>query len=211
VLRGKLDKAHDESADIARQMVAIETMFNDRELVITSALEQADLLKAELVAAADEKAQLTAALDEAKRRHEADATRHEAELEDLNRKIESLFVDNGIQLKTREKLAKRCDELTKATAALESEKQETKSRLATQGEHTRFLETVLRVERETAEAKIKELTDKLEHERAQRAAADEASALLRREMAALLRHVAARRSSRTLHEAELQAPQQDAA
>lgn len=211
VLRSKLDKAHDEAADISRQMLAIETMFNDREVVITSALEQADLLKAELAAAGDEKARLTAALDEANRRQQDDATRHEAEIEDLNRKIESLFVDNGIQLKTREKLAKRCDELTKSAAALESERQETKSRLATQGEHTRFLETVLRVERETAEARIKELTEKLEHERAQRSAADDASAVLRREMAALLRHFAARRSQGELHEAELPAPQQNAA
>lgn len=211
VLRGKLDKAHDEAADLSRQMLAIETMFNDREMVITSALEQADLLKAELAAAADEKAQLTAALDEANRLHQDDAARYEAAIEELNRKLESLFVDNGIQLKTREKLAKRCDELAKTSAALESERQEAKSRLSTQSEHTRFLETVLRVERETAEARIKELTEKLEHERVQRAAADDASAAMRREMAALLRHFAARRTQPELRKADAPAPQQDAA
>jgi chromosome segregation ATPase len=211
VLRGKLDKAHDEAGELSRQMLAIETMFNDREVVITSALEQADLLKAELAAATDEKAQLTAALDEANRLHQDDAARHEATIEDLNRKLESLFVDNGIQLKTREKLAKRCDEMAKTSAALESERQEAKSRLATQSEHTRFLETVLRVGRETAESRIKELTEKLEHERVQRAAADDASAAMRREMAALLRHFAARRPQAERHDAEARAPQQDAA
>jgi chromosome segregation ATPase len=211
VLRGKLDKAHDEAADLSRQMLTIETMFNDREMVITTALEQADLLKAELSAATDEKAQLSAALDEANRRHQDDTARQAAAIEDLNRKLESLFVDNGIQLKTRDKLAKRCDELTKTSVALESERQEAKSRLATQSEHTRFLETVLRVERETAEARIKELTEKLEHEHAQRAAADDASAVMRREMAALLRHFAARRPQPELREAEAMAPQQDAA
>jgi len=70
---------------------------------------------------------------------------------------------------------------------------------------------VLRVERETAEARIKDLTEKLEHEQAQRAAADDASAVLRREMAALLRHFAARRSQGELRDADALVPQQNAA
>ncbi len=193
VLRGKLDKAHDETATLSRQMLSLETMFNDREAVITSALEQADLLKAQLAAANDEIAKLTATIDEANQRRQDEDSRQSGMVEDLKQKVESLFVDHGIQLKTRDKLAKRCDELTRTTAALESAQQESKSKLAAQAEHTRFLETVLRVERETADAKIKELTEKLEHERVQRAAADDASAAMRREMAQLLRQFAARR------------------
>ena len=193
VLRGKLDKAHDETATLSRQMLSLETMFNDREAVITSALEQADLLKAQLAAANDEIAKLTATIDEANQRRQDEDSRQSGMVEDLKQKVESLFVDHGIQLKTRDKLAKRCDELTRTTAALESAQQESKSKLAAQAEHTRFLETVLRVERETADAKIKELTEKLEHERVQRSAADDASAAMRREMAQLLRQFAARR------------------
>ncbi len=67
-----------------------------------------------------------------------------------------------------------------------------------QAEHTAFLETVLRVERETAEAKIKELTEKLEDERLQRTATEQVSAAMRQEMAALLRQFATRRH---LHDA----------
>ena len=193
VLRGKLDKAHDETATLSRQMLSLETMFNDREAVITSALEQADLLKAQLAAANDEIAKLTATIDEANQRRQDEDSRQSGMVEDLKQKVESLFVDHGIQLKTRDKLAKRCDELTRTTAALESAQQESTSKLAAQAEHTRFLETVLRVERETADAKIKELTEKLEHERVQRSAADDASAAMRREMAQLLRQFAARR------------------
>ena len=193
VLRGKLDKAHDETATLSRQMRSLETMFNDREAVITSALEEADLLKAQLAAANEEIAKLTATIDEANQRRQDEDARQSGMVEDLKQKVESLFVDHGIQLKTRDKLAKRCDELTRATTALETAQQEAKAKLAAQAEHTRFLETVLRVERETADAKIKELTEKLEHERVQRSAADDASAAMRREMAQLLRQFAARR------------------
>ena len=193
VLRGKLDKAHDETATLSRQMLSLETMFNDREAVITSALEEADLLKAQLAAANEEIAKLTATIDEANQRRQDEDARQSGMVEDLKQKVESLFVDHGIQLKTRDKLAKRCDELTRATTALETAQQEAKAKLAAQAEHTRFLETVLRVERETADAKIKELTEKLEHERVQRSAADDASAAMRREMAQLLRQFAARR------------------
>ena len=172
-------------------MLSLETMFNDREAVITSALEEADLLKAQLAAANEEIAKLTATIDEANQRRQDEDARQSGMVEDLKQKVESLFVDHGIQLKTRDKLAKRCDELTRATTALETAQQEAKAKLAAQAEHTRFLETVLRVERETADAKIKELTEK--HERVQRAAADDASAAMRREMAQLLRQFAARR------------------
>ena len=211
VLRGKLDKALDDTTVVSRQLLALETMFNDRESVITSALEQSDLLKAELAAAAAEKAELTAALNEAEHLRHDDAARQAATIDDLKRKVEALFIDHGIQLKTRDKLAKRCDELAKTTAALESEQQEAKTKLAAQAEHTRFLETVLRVERETAEARIKELTEKLEHERVQRAAADEASATMRREMATLLRQFAARRLQPVAAEPDAPMPRQDAA
>lgn len=193
VLNGKLDKAHDETATLSRKMLSLETMFNDREAVITSALEEADLLKAQLAAANEEIAKLTATIDETNQRRQDEDSRQSGMIDDLKHKVESLFVDHGIQLKTRDKLAKRCDELTKTTAALETAQQESKSKLAAQAEHARFLETVLRVERETADAKIKELTEKLEHERVQRAAADDASAAMRREMALLLRQFAARR------------------
>jgi chromosome segregation ATPase len=193
VLRTKLDKALDDAAEMSKQMLRVETMFNDRELVITSALEQADLLKAELAAANAEIGRLTTVIDEAEQLRQDDADRKTAIIDELNRKIESLFVDHGIQLKTRDKLAKRCDDIAKSAAALESANAEATSKLVAQAEHTAFLETVLRVERETAEAKIKELTEKLEDERLQRTATEQVSAAMRQEMAALLRQFATRR------------------
>ncbi len=193
VLRTKLDKALDDAADLSKQMLRVETMFNDRELVITSALEQADLLKAELAAANAEIGRLTTVNDETEQLRQDDANRKTAIIDELNRKIESLFVDHGIQLKTRDKLAKRCDDIAKSAAALESANAEATNKLVAQAEHTAFLETVLRVERETAEAKIKELTEKLEDERLQRTATEQVSAAMRQEMAALLRQFATRR------------------
>lgn len=90
VLRGKLDKAHDETATLSRQMLSLETMFNDREAVITSALEQADLLKAQLAAANDEIAKLTATIDEANQRRQDEDSRQSGMVEDLKQKVESL-------------------------------------------------------------------------------------------------------------------------
>ncbi len=193
VLRTKLDKALDDAAELSKQMLRVETMFNDRELVITSALEQTDLLKAELAAANAEIGRLTTVNDETERLRQDDANRKAAIIDELNRKIESLFVDHGIQLKTRDKLARRCDDIAKSAAALESANAEATNKLVAQAEHTAFLETVLRVERETAEAKIKELTEKLEDERLQRTATEQVSAAMRQEMAALLRQFATRR------------------
>jgi hypothetical protein len=193
LLRTKLDKALDDAADLSKEMLRVETLFNDRELVITSTLEQADLLKAELAAANIEIGRLTAAVGEADQLRQDDANRKTAIIDELNRKIESLFVDHGIQLKTRDKLAKRCDDIAKSAAALESANEEATNKLVAQAEHTAFLETVLRVERETAESRIKELTEQLEQERLHRTATEQVSAAMRQEMAALLRQFATRR------------------
>lgn len=195
ILRSKLEKSQNDIADLSNKMLTVETLFNDREMVITTALEQADLLKAELATAVEERSNLTKAIDEAEQINQSDRARTSATIDELNRKVESLFADHGIQLKTRDRLAKRCDELAKTVAALESENSDIKIKLSAQGEHTTFLEAVLRVERETAEARIKELTEKLEQERQQRAIADRASSAMRQEMAILLRHIARRRQA----------------
>lgn len=211
VLRSRLDKALDDTAALAKQMLTVETMFNDRELVVTSALERADLLKAELAAAGEEKARLIAEMQEAEQLRQDDSQRQARIVEELNRKVESLFADNGVQMKTREKLAKRCDELAKTVAALEADNAEARSKLSAQGEHTTFLETVLRVERETADAKIRELNEKLEQERRQNVAGGEAASAMRQEMAALLREMTARRRAPISVETAAPAPQSDAA
>ncbi len=212
ILRSRLDKALDDAAALAKQMLTVETMFNDRELVVTSALEKADLLKAELAAAGEEKARLIAEIEATEQLRQDDSQHQRTIVEELNRKVESLFADNGVQMKTREKLAKRCDELAKTVAALEADNADTHSKLNAHGEHTTFLETVLRVERETAEAKIRELTEKLEQERQLNAAGGEATNAMRQEMAALLREITARRRPAVVSaEPAAPAPQWDAA
>lgn len=211
VLRSKLDKALDDTAALAKQMLTVETMFNDRELVVTSALEKADLLKAELAAAGEEKTRLIAEIQAVEQLRQDDSQRQRTIVDELNRKVESLFADNGVQMKTREKLAKRCDELMKTVAALEADNEEARTKLGAQGEHAAFLETILRVERETAEAKIQALTEKLEQERRQNAAGGEAANAMRQEMAALLREITARRRATVNRDPAKLAPQSDAA
>lgn len=209
VLRSQLEKALDDHSALAKKMLTVETMFNDREMVITMALEEAALLKAQLAVATEEKARLSEAINQAEQTQQRDQGRNEAIIDELNRKVESLFVDHGVQLKTRDKLARRCEELTRTNAALEIAGDEAAARLKAQSEHTTFLETVLRVERETAEVRLRELNDRLEEERIQRAASDKASSGMRQEMAILLRHIARRRAE--AEQPDAPAPQQDAA
>jgi chromosome segregation ATPase len=193
VLRSQLEKAVDDAAQLSNQMLTVDTMFNDREMIITSALEQADLLKAQLAAATAENERLAAVIDETEKLQKDRIKQHAAITDELNRKLGSLFVDNGVQMKTRDKLARRCDELTKANAALESAQAEAQARLSAQADHTAFLETVLRVERETAAAETRKLAEKLEQESLQRVAAEQAVKAMRRDMAALLQDMLARR------------------
>ncbi|MDO9411147.1 MAG: hypothetical protein Q7T81_01045 [Pseudolabrys sp.] len=194
LLRSQLKRALEDHADLANKMLTVETMFNDREMVVTMALEESALLKAQLAVATEETARLNEAINQAEQTHQRDQGRSEAIIDELNRKVESLFAEHSVQLKTRDNLARRCEDLTRTNAALEVASSEASARLKAQSEHTTFLETVLRVERETAEIRLKALNDRLEDERIQRAASDRTSSSIRQEMAILLRHIARRRA-----------------
>lgn len=65
----QLDKALEESGQWSRRLLAMETMFNDRETTIASALENVELLKAEWTAVSAEKFTLVAAMESEKQRH----------------------------------------------------------------------------------------------------------------------------------------------
>ena len=91
-------------------------------------------------------------------------------------------------------LSRRCEGLTVTATALEVEKKITDENLKSQAELIQVLEALLKVERETAEQKITELTLALEQERTARAASERISATMRKDIVQLLPKLVARRS-----------------
>jgi len=123
-LRLQLDKALKVSAALAQRVFDVETAFNGRELDINTAQQNYAQVKAELTAERVEKIRLTAAIEEAARRHRDELDRQSAQFKDRIEKLESVAVEKNIQIKdleeTRAMLAHRCDNLTKTVDALEN-------------------------------------------------------------------------------------------
>ena len=84
------------------------------------------------------------------------------------------------------KLSERCDELANNNILLESGRKHTQEKLKSQSSDIKLLEAALLAGRETAEQKITELTGELQREREEHFAAERESAMIRREIAALL-------------------------
>lgn len=201
-LRLQLEQARKESADLLQRLLGVETALNDREVAIVSARESNSQLKEELTAAKAEltatKTELTAtkaetvslmaAIEKANRQRCDELNQQTAQLKDQIKKLEAAAAERDIQLRALEKaranLANRCDDLTKNVEALESVQKNSREKVISQS--VEVLETLLKVERETAELRIKELTDELQRERLEHSAAERASAGIRENIVQLL-------------------------
>ena len=189
LLRARLDATLGDLTETTNRLLAVESAFNDRETVISTAFEDVDLLNAKLQAQSVEIERQAAAFEVAEQRHGQEINRLKAMTDDQARKLGALYCDQSAQHKAREKLAKRCEELSNTAAELE----DAQRKLAAHAEHTAFLEIVLRVERDTSEATIGQLTEELAQQRMERIAADEASRAMRVQIAALLLQLMERR------------------
>jgi chromosome segregation ATPase len=187
-LRLQLEKARKESADAMQRLPGFETALNDREAEIVAARESNSKLTAELTAAKAETAKLTAAIEKAARLHGSELDQQTAQLKDKIRILEAAAVERDLQVRALEKartnLANRCDDLTKSVEALESVQKNGREKVISQS--VEVLETLLKVEREAAEIKIKELTAELQRERLEHSAAERASAGIRENIVRLL-------------------------
>lgn len=199
-LQDRLDAAMRDTHEQSKRMLALETSYNDRETVISSAFADIDLLNAKLASAGTEAERLLAAVEATQQRHQDECAELQAKIDDQAKRIETLFGDHNIQFRVRDTLAKRCEELAETINGLESAHKQTQTELEFQTGLGDFLETMLRVERETAQEKaetaqatIKQLTEDLARERAERIAAGETSEVMRQEIASLLAQLAARR------------------
>ena len=161
-MRARLEKALAESGDVAERLLSAETAFNDRETTLASALEKIDTLNSELIAASADTFKVVAITTGEKQRYRSELNQQKTGFEARIKTLESAAIEKDTQIKTLE---------------------EVRARLAKRVE---ILETLRKSERETAEFKIKELTDELQRERLGYSAQQRAFAALRNETTSLL-------------------------
>ncbi|MBI1203819.1 MAG: hypothetical protein GC182_15060 [Rhodopseudomonas sp.] len=185
-LRDKLAAAREQTRELSEKLVALEAAYDDRETVAASALAELDVANAKLMNVAEQAEALAGAAKTAEMHGQDERQKLTATIQEQAEKIDTLFNDQSMQFRVRDKLAKQCEELGRTIGHLESEQRQTKTELEFQSGLSEFLEAVLRVERENSDEKVKELTEALERETSARLAIEQASAAMRQEIAALL-------------------------
>ena len=197
-LRAHLDKALNDSAELSQRLLSVETELNDTKMAIVIAQEEVKPLKEQLTAKTAETIKLAAAIDEANRRHRIELNQQSELFEKRIKKIEAVATMRDMQVKdletTRLDLARRCQDLAKTVDALASTQQDAREKIDYQAKHIEALESLFRVEREAAELKITELTAEMERERLEHAAAERASAAMRKDIVLLLPKLAERQN-----------------
>ena len=166
-LQAQLDRANQESNEVSRRLLAIETSFNNRETILSTALEQIEALNAELVLASAERFKVVAATTGEKQRYRSELNQQKSAFENRIKTLETEVADQVAQIKGLE---------------------DARSRLARRIE---ILETLRKSEREALEFKIKELTEELRHERLGYSAEHRALAALHHETTSLVPKLAA--------------------
>ncbi len=154
-LRVRLETALADSGDLSQRLLSVETAFNDRETSLASALEKIDTLNSELIAASADTFKIVAVTTGEKQRYRSELSQQKMGYEARIKALEATASAQDTQVKTLE---------------------EARTRLARRVE---ILETLRKSERETAEFKIKELTDELQRERLGHSGEQRALAALR--------------------------------
>jgi len=195
--RLELDKSRKEFAALLERLLGVETGFNDREIAIVSTQEKYAQMKTELIAALAEKFRNSQTIEDANRRHRDELNQQSAYFKEQITGLEGVAVERSRQIKTLQeseaRLASRCESLDQIVHTLQHEK---KCAQGKYGSHAvEVLETLLKVERENAENKIRELTAVLQHERVEYFNTERTSAGIRKNIVLLLPKLAALRSA----------------
>jgi chromosome segregation ATPase len=196
-LRMQLEKTKKESATSLKHSLSVEVAFNDREVAIASARETIEFLRRDVAAKTMEASSLRATIKEENRRHSNELNRQETHFKIQIKKLEAMVAERDMRLeeldKTHSQLVERCNGLAKTVNALESTKRSAGEKTKYQNDRVERLETLLRVEREAAEIKIKDLTGELQRERLARSAAETRSVMAQNDIVPLSPKLAARR------------------
>lgn len=214
-LRMQLEKVKKESATSLKHSLSVEVAFNDREVAIASARETIEFLRRDVAARTMEATSLRATIKEENRRHCNELKQQDAHFKIQIKKLEAMVAERDMRLeeldKTYSKLVERCNGLAKTVNALESTKRSAGEKTKYQNDRVERLETLLRVEREAAEIKIKDLTTELQRERLARSAAETRSVTAPNDIVPLSPKLAARRFRANEYEHDTSMSKHDAA
>ncbi len=196
-LRVQLEAAQGDVAKSQRLAHQLRAAFDERGTALTAARQKIEALAAGLAAKKAEAEKLAAPIDEERRQHRAELMQQSVRFEIEIARLTRVLQERERQLETihgaHTRVAKRYEELARSAETLESAQKTARDHVKAQTELTQLLEVLLKVERETAEGKIAELTAALAHERAARADAERASAAMRKNIGHLLPTLVARR------------------
>ena len=197
-LRMQLEKVKKESATSLKHSLNVEVAFNDREVAIASARETIEFLRRDVAARTMEASGLRTKIKEEDRRHCNELKQQDAHFKIQIKKLEAMVAERDMRIeeldKTHAKLVERCNGLAKTVNTLESTKRSAGEKTKYQNDRVERLETLLRVEREAAEIKIKDLTTELQRERLARSAAETRAVTAQNDIVPLSPKLAARRS-----------------
>jgi chromosome segregation ATPase len=187
-LQQQLDKSLNESGALLQRLLRAETTLNEKELAIVSAQERYAQMRAEFTAAQTGALRAATSVDEVNERHLNELNRQSSQFKGQIRKIEDMAAVQSGHVQnlevSRAALSNRCDDLCKTLDAFESDKKNTREKFESQA--VEVLEVLLKVERESAENRISELTAELDRERIANLNTERASAEIRRNMLVLL-------------------------
>jgi chromosome segregation ATPase len=211
----QLEKMKIESAASLKRSLSIEVAFNNREVAVASARETVEFLRRDVTARTMEASSLRATIKEENRRHSNELNQQDAHFRIQIKKLEAMVAERNMRLeeldKTHSKLVERCNGLAKTVDVLERTKQSAGERSKSQNDLVERLETLLRVEREAAEIKIRDLTAELQRERLARSAAETRSVTLQNDIVPLSPKLAAHRSRANEYEHATSLSQNNAA
>ena len=197
-LRMQLEKMKSESAAALNRSLKVEVAFNDREVAVASARETIEFLRRDVAAKAAEASNLRATIKEINRRHLDELNQKDINFRIQFKKFEVMLAERDMQLKTLDKihskLVERYNDLANNMDTIESTERIAGEKTKSQNELVELLEASLRAERESAEIKIKELTEELQRERSERSAEKSNAAAAQKDAVLLSPKFAARRS-----------------
>lgn len=192
-LRAELEQIQANFAELLQQTAERNIAFDEREKEIATVRGTVTALKAQLAAKAGE-TDLAAAIAEAKTRYYNDFNRRCAQFEAETEKLARIIGGRDERIRGLEEenmaLTRRCQVLADKVADLETGKLAAEDKLEQQTAMVTFLDSTLQAERESTGKKIAELATALQRERLQRADEARESALVCKEIVALLPRLA---------------------
>ena len=214
-LGAQLEAAQNVAAQSQQRARDLKAAFDERGAELLSARRRIEALEAELSAKTAECEKLAAPIEEERQQHREEVqqqrVRHEIEVGRLTRLLKEHEQQLDALQGAHTRVAKRYEELARSSKELETTHKTACDHVKSQAELIQVLESLLKVERDTAAGKIAEMTVALEQERAARAEAEQASATMRKDIVQLLPKLVARRGGAVPAKAEEPVKREDAA